>query len=36
MWDVILLVAASIFCILWLLLPMEDEIRDFFDWDKQD
>lgn len=34
MWDIVLLVSASIFGILWLLLPMEDEIKDFFDWDK--
>jgi hypothetical protein len=34
MWDIILLVAASMFGIVWLLLPAEDEIRAFFDWDK--
>jgi hypothetical protein len=34
MWDIILIVAASIFSVIWLLLPAEDEIRAFFDEDR--
>lgn len=34
MWDIVLIVLVLIFSVVWLLLPMEDEIRAFFDWDK--
>jgi hypothetical protein len=30
MWEVVLMIAACIFGIIWLLLPAEDKIRDFF------
>jgi len=33
MWDIILIVAACVFSVIWLLLPVEDEIRSFFDPD---
>jgi hypothetical protein len=34
MWEIGLLVVASLIGIVWLLLPAEDEIRSFFNWDK--
>lgn len=34
MWEIILIAFVAIFSVAWILLPVEDEIRAFFDWDK--